>query len=309
MIGFRHDIIREAVLDAAVPQIVTAMHRRAAAALAGEPAAARRAAHLAAAGDDDAAAGLFAAAATDRTRRARAARRREPGPAGRRSGAGAAGTRAAAADALAAVLAAQGRWAEALDDRRGHRRRERRHRRTGVSAWPRRRWKPAIPIARAPCWRAATTGCRSAGCWPAGSRWSAGTRDSALAEADAVAAQRADTDTRLAALDIRARALDFLDERTAPARRGRPRSQEADGGRPHPGRLRALFQLGKQEFFERRSAGQAPRGGRGRRGGGRADRAVLGRGDAGHRAHPAGRSGRGARGPRRGHSPCPRAAP
>ena len=62
LIGFRHDLIREAVLDAAVPHLVVQMHRRAAAALP-ERAVARRAAHLAAAGDDDEAATAFAAAA------------------------------------------------------------------------------------------------------------------------------------------------------------------------------------------------------------------------------------------------------
>ncbi len=71
----------------------------------------------------------------------------------------------------------------------------------------------------------------------------------ARAEADAVLAQPADVDTRLAALDIRARALDFLDERAAAREAWSAQAaQAAQAGRTQA-RLRALFQLGKQEFF------------------------------------------------------------
>ena len=88
LIGFRHDLIREAVLDAAVPHLVVQMHRRAAAALPGDAAGARRAAHLAAAGDDDEAAGGVRRRGADRTPRSRPAGRRTPGQPGGRPGPG-----------------------------------------------------------------------------------------------------------------------------------------------------------------------------------------------------------------------------
>src|SRR5205085_419714 len=67
-IAFRHAIIREAVLDAAVPHLVDTLHRRAAAVLGGDTIVdadvlERRAGHLAAVGArDDAATALTAAA-------------------------------------------------------------------------------------------------------------------------------------------------------------------------------------------------------------------------------------------------------
>ena len=92
------------------------MHRRAADALAAEPdhAGQRRAAHLAAAGDGDDAAGLFAAA---RAANSRPTPCSAPSSLARRGVdlARTAGIRATAADTLAAVLVAQGRWAEALE--------------------------------------------------------------------------------------------------------------------------------------------------------------------------------------------------
>ncbi len=72
----------------------------------------------------------------------------------------------------------------------------------------------------------------------------------ALAEADQVLAETADIDTRLAALDIRARALDFLGDRAAAAEAwGAQAKQAATAGRTQA-ELRAVFQLGKQEFFD-----------------------------------------------------------
>jgi DNA-binding CsgD family transcriptional regulator len=247
VIGFRHDIIREAILDTAVPQIVTAMHRRAADGLDGGPAAARRAAHLAAAGDDDAAARLFAAAAAGELAAhallgaeslARRAADLAVAPA----------TRATAADALAAILTAQGRWAEALDideatvagigdsaDRR---------QRMALAAleagYPDRaaaclaRDDDGLPLSRVLAGRVALV---------------RGDAAAALAEADGVLAQPAETDTRLAALDIRARALDYLDERAAAREAWSAQAGEAAASGRTQARLRALFQLGKQEFF------------------------------------------------------------
>ncbi|HXJ28873.1 MAG TPA: AAA family ATPase [Streptosporangiaceae bacterium] len=247
VIGFRHDIIREAILDTAVPQIVTAMHRRAADALDGGPATARRAAHLAAAGDGDAAAGLFAAAAAGEL--AAHALLGAEGLARRAIGLAAApATRAAAADALAAVLAAQGRWAEALDID------EATVAGIGDSADRRQRMAAAALEAGYPE-RAAACLARGDGGQPL-SRVLAGRvalvrgdAARALAEADAVLAQRADTGTRLAALDIRARALDYLDQRAAAREAWSAQVEEATAAGRTQDRLRALFQLGKQEFF------------------------------------------------------------
>ncbi len=254
VIGFRHDIIREAILDTAVPQIVTAMHRRAADALDGGPAAARRAAHLAAAGDDDAAAGLFAAAAAGELAAhallgAESLARRATGLAA------APATRAAAADALAAVLAAQGRWAEALDideatvagigdsaDRR-----QRMAAAALEAGYPERaaaclaRGDDGLPLSRVLAGRVALV------------RGDAVTAlaeaDAVLAEAGTVLAQQADTGTRLAALDIRARALDYLDQRAGAREAWSAQVEEATAAGRTQDRLRALFQLGKQEFF------------------------------------------------------------
>ena len=248
VIGFRHDIIREAVLDAAVPQVVAALHGRAAAALASEPdALARRAGHLEAADNCDEAATLFAVAAAGELGvhallGAESLARRAVGLART------AGTRAPAADALAAVLIAQGRWAEALEideatvgesgDSTG-----RRHRMAEAAleaGYPDRaraalaRADDRLPVSRLLAGRVALVG---------------GDATAALAEADGVLGEPADLNARLAALDIRARALDFLGQRAAAAQAWSAQAAEAAAAGRTQARLRALFQLGKQEFF------------------------------------------------------------
>ena len=247
VIGFRHDIIRESVIDAAVPQVVAAMHRRAAAALADDPALARRAAHLAAAGDCDEAAALYAAAATSElAAHALLGAERLARLAGELSRT--ASTTVAAADALAAVLTAQGRWAEALEidestvrERGGSAERRQRMASAALEAGYPDRAQAALtgadtelPATRALVSRLALV------------RGDAG---AALAEADAVLAGSADTDTRLAALDVRARALDFLDERAAAREAWSAQVAEATAAGRAQAKLRALFQLGKQQFF------------------------------------------------------------
>ena len=248
-IGFRHDVIREAVLDIAVPHVVQEMHRRAAAALPGEETA-RRATHLAAAGDHDEAAGLFAAAATTELR-AHALLGAERLARQALSLAQVAATRAAAADALAAVLTAQGRWAEALAadeatvadsgetaDRRnrmisaaleaGHTDRAR-----AMLA----RSSDDLPLTRVLAARVALVG---------------GDAPTALDEASAVLTQDTDVDTRLTALDIRARTLDFLGERAAAGEAWTAQAEQAAAAGRTQAELRALFQLGKQEFLDGR---------------------------------------------------------
>src|SRR5262249_25316666 len=71
----------------------------------------------------------------------------------------------------------------------------------------------------------------------------------ALAEADEVLARPADLDTRLAALDIRARALDFLDERGSAREAWSAQAAEANAAGRTQARLRAVIQLGKQDCF------------------------------------------------------------
>ncbi len=76
--------------------------------------------------------------------------------------------------------------------------------------------------------------------------------DTGLADtglADAGLAEPADIDSRLAALDIRGRALDFLGERAAACEAWSAQAAEAGSAGRTQARLRALFQLGKQEFF------------------------------------------------------------
>jgi DNA-binding CsgD family transcriptional regulator/tetratricopeptide (TPR) repeat protein len=248
VIGFRHDLIREAVLDGAVPHLVSQMHRRAAAALPAGAADARIGGHLAAAGEDDEAAKAFAAAALTELRAhallgAEELARRAAGLAR------VSATRARAADALAAVLAAQGRWAEALavDEATAAETgetAERRHRMLSAALEAgdvdRARAMLArtgddLPMTRVLAGRVALVG---------------GDAATALAEADRVLAGTADIDTRLAALDIRARALDFLGDRAAAAQAwGAQARQAATAGRTQA-ELRAVFQLGKQEFFD-----------------------------------------------------------
>jgi DNA-binding CsgD family transcriptional regulator len=246
-IGFRHDIIREAVLDLAIPHVVTQMHRRAAAALPAGAADGRRAAHLAAAGDHDEAAGLFAAAAIRELGdhallgAERLARQAE-------EQARSAPARVTAADALAAVLAAQGRWSEALavDQEtvaESGETADRRHRMVAAALdagdvdLARTLLAHAaddLPLTRVLAGRAALV---------------SGDAATALGEADTVLARTIDIDTRLTALDIRARALDFLGDRTgAGAAWAAQAAQAAAAGRTQA-ELRAVFQLGKQDFF------------------------------------------------------------
>jgi DNA-binding CsgD family transcriptional regulator len=116
-VGFRHAILREAVLDVTVPHVLDGMHRRAAAALQrrdGPDARERCARHLLAAGEADLAAVEFTRAAeawlADHAvlaadRAARSARQAARAPR----------VRAVAGDMLAGALAAQGRWSEALE--------------------------------------------------------------------------------------------------------------------------------------------------------------------------------------------------
>jgi DNA-binding CsgD family transcriptional regulator/tetratricopeptide (TPR) repeat protein len=247
-IGFRHDIIREAVLDIAIPHVIVQMHRRAAAALPAGAADGRRAAHLTAAGDRDEAAGLFAAAAI-RELGAHALLSAERLARQATEQARSATARTAAADALAAVLAAQGRWSEALTVDQATvaasgETADRRHRMVAaaldggdidLARTLLAQTADDLPLTRVLAGRAALVG---------------GDAATALAEADTVLGRTIDIDTRLTALDIRARALDFLGDRSAAGAAWAAQAAQAAAAGRTQAELRAVFQLGKQDFFD-----------------------------------------------------------
>jgi DNA-binding NarL/FixJ family response regulator len=66
---------------------------------------------------------------------------------------------------------------------------------------------------------------------------------------EAVLSAPVDTGTRLTALDIKGRALDFLDDRAAAKDAWTHQAEEAAAAGRSEAQLRALLQLGKQEFF------------------------------------------------------------
>ena len=118
-VEFRHAVVADAVRDQALSDVRRGMHARAAAALAstaaGDDSATleRVAAHLAAIGEQDRAAGALIEAANI-SRRAHALLRAESLAERARALARSRDVVDAASDALAAVLAAQGRWTDAL---------------------------------------------------------------------------------------------------------------------------------------------------------------------------------------------------
>src|SRR5215467_10915075 len=116
--SYRHGLLRDAVLDIAVPHLVDTMHRRAADCL-GRTARNgtdhdRRARHLAALGADDAAAAAYTAAA-DAWLHEHALLAADGAARAAFETAVETPTHRAAADVLVRVLAAQGRWTEALE--------------------------------------------------------------------------------------------------------------------------------------------------------------------------------------------------
>jgi DNA-binding CsgD family transcriptional regulator/tetratricopeptide (TPR) repeat protein len=262
-IAFRHAIIREAALDATVPHLIDTMHRRAAAALDAESSQEprrleRKARHLAAANEDDGAACALVAAAecwlTDHALLAAEqsaldalARARDPS------------TRAAAADMLARSLAAQGRWTNALDrdaatvaEHGATPPRQHRMAICAIEAGQPERAEPVIETALA-------SGDTAPLLLLADGRVALvrGDAKHALDRAAQVRDPefRTGLDDRLAALDLAARALDYLGDREgAEAAWGEQASEAAAGGRTQA-QLRAVVQLGKVELF----AGRTPK--------------------------------------------------
>jgi DNA-binding CsgD family transcriptional regulator/tetratricopeptide (TPR) repeat protein len=243
-IGFRHDVLHEAVLETTLPHVVRTLHRRAAAVATGP---AERGTHLAAAGDRAEAAAAFSTAAMGELRNHAllSAERfaRTAAEMAQRTA-----TRTVAADALAAVLTAQGRWAEALavDDATTTEsgptdpRRQRMASAALEAGYPDRARAIldgadlTVPLTRALVGRVALV---------------EGAAETALSHAEIVLRQPVDLDTRLAALDLQGRALDYLGKRAAAKAAWSTQAVEAAAGRRTQVELRAVFQLGKLEFF------------------------------------------------------------
>ncbi len=262
VIAFRHAIIREAVLDATVPHLIDTMHRRAAVALATGPTDAnlleRRARHLTAVNERDEAAGALASAAERRLdeyallaaeQAARAAVELAHSPP----------TKAMAVDALSRTLAAQGRWADALQldtvTVAEHGETPERRLRMATSALEAGRSEEAgaiiaralaagdeSPLLDLTAGRAAVVG---------------GDAKHALDCAQRVLGAGSDTtdlDARLNALELQGRALDFLGDRAGAQAAWTQQADEAQAAGRTQAQLRAVVQLGKVELF----AGERP---------------------------------------------------
>jgi DNA-binding CsgD family transcriptional regulator/tetratricopeptide (TPR) repeat protein len=253
-LGYRHAIVRDAVLASAVPHIVDSLHRRAAeslrAATAGDAEAAERLAfHLAAVGaDDDSADALVTAARAWLDRPALLAAEHAARLASSRAATPA--RKSAAADTLASVLAAQGRWRQALEVDVATT--------AAFGGTPERRLRRAAcaleagqpDLAEATLREAAAAGDKNPQLKLLSGR-AALVRGDAAAALDHAERLRTidDVDITLARLDLEARARDFLDDR-AGARDawGRQASIAAAAGRVRA-RVQAVVQLGKLELF------------------------------------------------------------
>jgi ATP/maltotriose-dependent transcriptional regulator MalT len=257
-LGFRHALIREAVVDATVPHVVASLHRRAADALAELMPAAnvleRRARHLELAGDGEAAADLLVAAADAHV----AEHALATGEAATRRAYALAITpalRERAAELLARTLALQGRWADALEldedaERSFGEGVERLHRMAecALDAADPDRAARAVD-------RAFALGDESAHINVLAGRvaLSHGDADEALDRAEAALAddtKAPDAYVRCAALDLQARALDYAGRRSEARAVWEQQADEALRANLTDARMRAVVQLGKLEVFE-----------------------------------------------------------
>jgi DNA-binding CsgD family transcriptional regulator/tetratricopeptide (TPR) repeat protein len=262
-IGFRHAVIREAVLEATLPHVVTALHMRAASALSDQPATdatmlERRAHHLTHVGEHDEAAALLATAAEIRVDEhallnAELLAQRAFDLARSPS------ARASASDARARALAAQGRWSDALDVDQAtvadHGETSPRQHRMATSAIEAGQPELARPIIA----RAMEAGDTSAALRIAAGRAAVvtGEANDALAYAQLVldeTADNGDLDARLSALELQGRAFDYLGDRRAAEEAWSRQAAEALSAGRTQAQLRALVQLGKVELF----AGRQP---------------------------------------------------
>jgi DNA-binding CsgD family transcriptional regulator/tetratricopeptide (TPR) repeat protein len=258
-VDFRHALIREAVLEATLPHVLHALHRRAATALAERSMSEattleRRAGHLEQIGEHGEAALLLTAAASRRLDEhallsAEALARRaldlaiDPPE------------RKAASDTLARALATQGRWTDALtlDETadRAHGEDPARRRRMAACAV-----EAAQPdLARVLIARAIEAGDESPHVHAIAGRLALaeGKADEALASAEralAAAEQADDIGARGAALDVLGRALDYAGRREEARRVWTRQAEEAEAAGLTEARMRAVVQLGKLEVFE-----------------------------------------------------------
>jgi DNA-binding CsgD family transcriptional regulator len=254
LLGFRHEILREAVLDVEIPHVVDSMHRRAAAFLREVPgveARERQARHLLAVGEGDAAATELTIAAETwgrehvllvAERAARAARAAARSPS----------VQAAAADALAGTLAAQGRWTQALE-LDGATVAE--HGDTGARRL--RRAASALEAGRLEVAEEIIAAARAAGDVPPPLVVTAGRAALVRGDADtalgcaraALAAPAGTLDDRLAALELEGRALDFLGDREAASAAWSRQAGEAAASGRTQAQLRAVVQLARLELL------------------------------------------------------------
>jgi ATP/maltotriose-dependent transcriptional regulator MalT len=254
-IGYRHAVIRDAVLDGALPQRVTEMHRRAADALApfdnDTQALERRAQHVAATGSFDDAARLLTSAATLQLDQhgllggERLARQALDNAHER-------DVRATASDVLARSLSAQGRFADALEVERAtiseHGETPERRHRMAISAIESGQPDIAQPIIE----RALAAGDESPHLLLAAGRVALvrGEGDAALAFAQRVLdGDREDLEARFHALELQGRAYDFLGDRDAARAVWMQQAEEAAAAGRTQAQLRAIVQLGKVDLF------------------------------------------------------------
>ena len=257
-VDFRHAVIREAMLDSTLPHDLATLHRRAATALAANAVndatiLERRAEHLVQTGESDDAAGLLTSAAVERLRDhaslgaetlARRALDLAEDPA----------TRETASDVLADALAVQGRWTDALalDDatEREFGEKVERLQRMAVCALDAARPERAHELVE----RALNAGDASPHVRIIAGRvaMAAGRADEALGSADralAGAQHSGDVATQCAALDVRARALDYAGRRDEARLAWSEQAEIAAAAGLTEAQMRAVVQLGKLEVF------------------------------------------------------------
>ena len=257
-VTFRHAIIRDAVLDGTLPHELRALHRHAADALAGvRPADAttleRRARHLGTIGEDDDASVLLTDAASARldahTLLSAESLARQAGEWAREPS-----TRAASSDVLARVLAAQGRFVEALalDESadRAHGEQPARRRRMAACAVEAARPDLAAPLIE----QALASGDDSPHVQVLAGRVALANNDAATAmewaERALASTDERDPNARCAALDLSGRALDYSGRRDEARAAWTEQAELAARAGLTDQRLRAVVLLGKVDLFD-----------------------------------------------------------
>jgi len=254
-VTFRHAVIRDAVLGALVPHVLSSLHTKAATALTDLPldavVAERRARHLLHIDDRDGAAALFTLAATNRLGEHALLSAEEL--ARRALDVAVAGPlRADATDALARTLAAQGRWndALALDESTGTEHGETPERRLRMASCAVEAGRPEL--AKVVIARAFEAGDESPHLHVIAGRVALadGDAQAALTAADSALAAATDLGERWPALELQGRALDFIGRRDEARRVWAQQAEEAAAAGLVEAHMRAVVQLSKLEVFE-----------------------------------------------------------